>query len=83
MQLWSWGLKALGTAAMVAGMLYFGLFMGGRGWVPGSSGSRNPMMTAISQAEGLEWFAPAPPGSLLSGYLAMAGQFSTADGTHR
>lgn len=72
---WSWGLKALGTVAMVLLMLYLGQLTSTRGWLPESPGRHSAISTtAGSTAEGLEWFAAAPPGSLLSGYLAMAEQ---------
>jgi anti-sigma factor RsiW len=83
MPVWPWGFKAAGAVSMLVLMLYFGQFIGTRGWLPGSSDGRNTMMTATSAVEGLEWFAPAPPGSLLSSYLSMAGQFLPSDGTHR
>ncbi|MBU2551313.1 MAG: zf-HC2 domain-containing protein [Proteobacteria bacterium] len=83
MPAWSWGMKAAGAAAMVVAMLYLGQFVSTRGWLPGSRGGRAAISTTEgSAAEGLEWFAPAPPGSLLSGYLAMAGQKLPADRTH-
>lgn len=83
MQSWSWGFKAAATAALIVVMLYFGQLTSTRGWLPGSQDKHNTMMTATNAVEGLEWFAPAPPGSLLSGYLAMAGQTLPSDGSHR
>jgi anti-sigma factor RsiW len=72
---WPWGLKAFGAAAMLVLMLYLGQFIGARGWLPGSAGRSTAIATtAGNETEGLEWFAPGPPGSLLSGYLALAGQ---------
>ena len=71
---WVWGLKAAGAMAMLILMLYLGQFTYMRGWLPGSGGHRTAIsMTTGSGAEGLEWFAPGPPGSIVSGYLAMAG----------
>jgi anti-sigma factor RsiW len=83
LQSWSWGFKAAGAAAMLVVMLYIGQLTSTRGWLPGLQDKHNPMVTATSTAEGLEWFEPAPPGSILSGYLAMAGQALPSDGTHR
>jgi anti-sigma factor RsiW len=83
MQSWPWGFKAAATVALIVVMLYFGQLTSTRVWLPGSQGKHNTMMTATGAAEGLEWFAPAPPGSLLSGYLAMAGQTLPSDGSHR
>ena len=78
-----WGLKALGAAAVLVLMLSLGQFVGTRGWLPGSSGDRTAVSgTAGKEAEGLEWFAPGPPGSLVSGYLAMAGRRRPAGGPH-
>ena len=68
---------------MLVVMLYFGQLTSARGWLPGSQDKHNNRMTATSAAEGLEWFAPAPPGSLLPGYLAMAGQTLYSEGSHR
>jgi hypothetical protein len=71
---WAWGFRAAGAAIMLILMLYLGQFTYMRGWLPGSEGHRTAIsMTAGSGAEGLEWFAPGPPGSIVSGYLAMAG----------
>ena len=71
---WIWGLKAAGAMAMLILMLYLGQLTYTRGWLPGSGGHRTAIsMTTGSGAEGLEWFAPGPPGSIVSGYLAMAG----------
>jgi anti-sigma factor RsiW len=66
---WSWWLKAGGTAALVVLLLYFGQWMSAKEWLPGGS---RPTAALSTGAEGLEWFAPAPPESLLSGYLAIA-----------
>ena len=76
---WPWAVKALGTAAIFVLMFSFGLFVSTKGWLPGFSEHRTGVSTAAgSAAEGLEWFAPGPPGSLVSGYLAMAGQVGPA-----
>jgi anti-sigma factor RsiW len=83
MQSWPLGLKAAATVAFIVVILYFGQLTSTRGWLPGSQGKHNTMMTATSAAEGLEWFAPVPPGLLLSGYLAMAGQALSSNRSHR
>lgn len=81
---WLWGLKAVSAAVMLILMLYLGQLTNVRGWLVGSEGRRPAVsMTASSGTEGLEWFAPGPPGSILSGYLAMAGQTGQTDGMHR
>ena len=80
---WPWAAKALGTAAIFVLMLSFGLFVSTKGWLPGFSEHRTGVSTAAGSAtEGLEWFAPGPPGSLVSGYLAMAGQPRPVDRLH-
>jgi len=80
---WPWAFKALGSAAILFLMLSFGVFVSTKGWLPGYSDDRKSISsTAGSAAEGLEWFAPGPPGSLVSGYLAMAGQSGSAGGPH-
>lgn len=76
-----WGLKALGAAAVLVLMLSLGQFAGTKGWLSGSTGDRPAMATtAAEETEGLEWFSPGPPGSLVSGYLAMSGPHRPAGG---
>ena len=80
---WPWAFKALGTAAILVLMLSFGVFVSTKGWLPGFSEDRTSISTtAGNAAEGLEWFAPGPPGSLVSGYLTMAGQPGSVSGPH-
>lgn len=76
---WPWELKALGAAAVLVLMLCLGQLVGTRGWLWGPTGDRPAIVTTTAKVtEGLEWFAPGPPGSLLSGYLAMAGPHAPA-----
>lgn len=78
---WPLGLKAFGAAAVLVLMLFLGQFVGTKGWMPGSTGDRTAIATSAAKTtEGLEWFAPGPPGSLVSGYLAMAGLHRPAGG---
>jgi anti-sigma factor RsiW len=80
---WPWVFKALGTAAVFVLMLFLGIYVSTKGWLPGSSDRRSdPATVAFSTTEGLEWFAPGPPGSLVSGYLAMAGPPGSTGGAH-
>lgn len=70
-----WAFKALGTAAILVLMLFFGAFLSTWARLPKSTDARTAQSTTAGSAtEGLEWFAPGPPGSLVSGYLAMAGK---------